>query len=78
MCGENTSNFGRGNLAVTALHVLLTLAKPRLGFAVMQFLEQKNGETFAKAQRVAIHCTTDDEVSSTIILIRENARRGLR
>lgn len=37
------SGFESGELADTAVHVLLALVQPRHGYAVMQFLEQESG-----------------------------------
>lgn len=38
-----SSGFESGELADTAVHVLLALVRPRHGYAVMRFLEQESG-----------------------------------
>lgn len=40
-----SSGFESGELADTALHVLLALVQPRHGYAVMQFLDQESRGT---------------------------------
>lgn len=39
-----SSGYESGELADTAVHVLLALLEPRHGYAVMQFLEQQSDE----------------------------------